>query len=149
MRSKIQNVTVFSIGSAAKLAMVCGLAIITNAGPKPKDVVQPTAKAFATPDDAAQALVKAATSNDVPALLEILGPDSKDLLTTEDPVEDKNRGLAFAALAREKSSVSVDSANHTATLLVGNDDWPLPIPIVKRNGSWFFDAKSGRTSRSC
>ena len=58
---------------------------------------------------------------------------------------DKDRGLAFAAKAKEKSSVEIDKKNpNHATLVVGNDDFPLPIPIVKQKGKWFFDTKAGR-----
>jgi len=106
---------------------------------------QPSQKAFTTPKEAADALVQAAASFNVPSLKEILGPDSEDLVSSEDPVQDKNRAVAFAALAREKSSIAVGPKNpNRAVLLVGNDDWPLPIPIVKKEGKWIFDAKTGR-----
>jgi hypothetical protein len=105
---------------------------------------QSAQKAFDTPDQAAQALIQAAKSYDVTALIEILGPDAKDLVSSGDPVNDKTRSLAFAALADEKESVSLDPKNQDhATLLVGNDDWPLPIPIVKRDGKWYYDSKAG------
>jgi Protein of unknown function (DUF2950) len=58
---------------------------------------------------------------------------------------DKNRALAFAAKAKEKNSVEIDKKDpKRAILLVGNDDFPLPIPIVKRKGKWSFDTKVGR-----
>jgi hypothetical protein len=101
-------------------------------------------RAFASPNDAAQALIKAAGSFDLPALKDILGPDGKDLVSSEDSVQDKNRATAFAEKASEKNSVTVDPKNPMrATLSVGNDDWPLPIPIVQREGRWYFDTKAG------
>jgi hypothetical protein len=103
-----------------------------------------TQKAFTTPEEAAQALVKAAENYDVPALMEILGPDAKDLVSSEDPVSDKNRSVEFAKLADEKESVDTDPKNpNKATISVGNDAWPFPVPIVKRNGKWYFDSKAG------
>ena len=79
------------------------------------------------------------------ALKEILGPDSTDIVSSEDPVADKNRAAAFAAKAKEKSSLETDSENPNLTILtVGNDDFPLPIPIVKQKGKWLFDTKVGR-----
>ena len=106
---------------------------------------QPTQKLFPTPKEAADALIQAAGNFDLPALKEILGPDGEVLITSEDSVQDKNRAAAFAAKAREKSSVTVDPQNsNRAEVVVGNDEWPLPIPIVKRNGKWFFDTKEGR-----
>jgi hypothetical protein len=102
-------------------------------------------KGFDTAKLAADALIQAAESFDVPALKEILGPGSDDIVSSEDAVQDKNRAVAFAALAREKTSIEVDPKNpNSATFVVGNDDWPLPIPIVKRNGKWYFDTKAGR-----
>jgi hypothetical protein len=102
-------------------------------------------KGFVTADEAAKALIQAAGNFDVPALLEILGADGKDVVNSEDPTQDKNHSAAFAALAQEKTSVVVDPAKPTRAILkVGNDDWPLPIPIVKKSGKWYFDSKAGR-----
>jgi DUF2950 family protein len=102
-------------------------------------------KGFDTPKLAADALIQAAESFDVPTLASILGPGSEDLISSEDAVQDKNRAAAFAAIAREKISIEVDPKNpNSATLVVGNEDWPLPIPIVKRNAKWYFDTKAGR-----
>ena len=98
-------------------------------------------KTFATPELAAQALIKAAEDNDVPALLQLFGPGGKDLVTTADPVRDKEKIEEFVGKAREKNSLSVNKTQ--ATLLIGNDEWPVPVPIVKRQGAWFFDTKAG------
>jgi hypothetical protein len=101
-------------------------------------------KGFSKPKEAAEALIKAAEVYDLPALLEIVGPDGKDLVTSQDPVQDKNKSLAFAARAREKMSVDKDPADKSRYILsVGKEDWPLPIPIVKRSGKWYFDSKAG------
>jgi hypothetical protein len=103
------------------------------------------AKAFATPGEAADALIQAAEQYDSAALLDLWGPDGKDLLVTSDPVEDKKRATDFVVLAHQKKAVETDPKNPArVTLVVGENDWPLPVPIVKRNGKWFFDAKAGR-----
>jgi hypothetical protein len=102
-------------------------------------------KAFATPKEAAEALIKATGSSDLPALVEILGPQSKDLVSSEDSVQDNNRIKTFAEKAREKNAVTLDPKDPMrATLSVGDDDWPLPIPIVQKGGKWYFDTKAGR-----
>jgi hypothetical protein len=102
-------------------------------------------KAFATPQEAVDALIKAAGSPDLPAILAILGPQAKDLVSSEDSVQDKNRLMTFAEKARAKNTVTLDPKNPMrATLSVGDDDWPLPIPIVQRGGKWYFDTKAGR-----
>jgi len=102
-------------------------------------------KQFDTPKQAADALVQVAANFDAAAAKEILGPDGEDLVSSEDPVMDKKRAGEFANKAKEKMSVQTDKKSpNQAILLFGNDNYPLPIPIVKKNGKWFFDTKVGR-----
>ena len=145
MRTKTSKVAASKL-VLATTAMLSSLVLLSPAVPQSNPTpTQSAQKAFMTPNEAAQALIQAAESYDVPALLEILGPDARDLVSSEDFVNDKNRGAAFAALAHEKQSVSVGPKNPTrATLSVGDDEWPFPVPIVKRNGKWYYDPKAGR-----
>ena len=131
------------------LASCCSLGIALHAAPSSKSdapsAPQPVQKQFDTPKQAADALIQVAANFDVAAAKEILGPDGEDIVTSEDPVQDKNRAAEFAARAKEKMSVQTDKKNpNQAIVLVGNDDFPLPIPIVKQKGKWFFDTKVGR-----
>ena len=90
-------------------------------------------RTFDTPRTAADALIAAAADFDIPALKAILGPAGEDLVVTEDPVQDRNQGAAFAAMAREKSEIVLDPKNaNRATLVIGDEDWPAPIPIVRK-----------------
>ena len=114
-----------------------------NASPTASPVAQQ--KAFATPQEAANALVQAAATYDLPTLEQILGADSEDLLSSEDPVSDKNKAAEFAAKGQQKTEVKVDpKKTSSAKVLVGDDGWPLPIPLVKRGNDWLFDTKAGR-----
>jgi hypothetical protein len=100
---------------------------------------------FDTPQQASDAVVKAAADYDVPQLMAIFGPDGKDFITGGDEVQEKSAGMDFAKLAAEKMSISIDKSNpNKATIIAGTNDWPMPVPLVKRNGKWYFDAKSGR-----
>jgi Protein of unknown function (DUF2950) len=99
-------------------------------------------KQFASAKEAADALVQAAASFDQAALKEILGPESDDIIASEDPVQDKNRAVAFAKMAKEKTNI--EKKGDHAILEVGKDDFPLPIPIVNRKGKWAFDTKVGK-----
>src|SRR4051812_33397404 len=131
------------------LALGCLTIATSEANPAPKDASsapsQGQQKQFNSPKEAADSLVAAAQTFDVPALKEILGPDSDQILSSEDPVADKNRAMAFAAKAKEKTNVGMDSKNpKRAILTVGNDDFPLPIPIVKHQAKWVFDTKIGQ-----
>ena len=106
---------------------------------------QPGQKEFDTPKQAADAIIEVATNLNLAAAKEILGPDGEDIISSEDPVMDRNRATAFANKAKEKMSVEISKNNRNqAILVVGNDDFPLPIPIVKQKGKWFFDTKVGR-----
>jgi hypothetical protein len=103
-------------------------------------------KTFDTAQQAADAMILAVKSDDVAALQEIFGPAGKDFVSTGDDVQDKNSRATFATLAQEKMHVDTDPHNSSrATLSLGNEDWPLPVPIVKQGGRWHFDSQAGRT----
>jgi hypothetical protein len=107
--------------------------------------VSVTAKTFDSPQKAADALVDAAEKFDVDALEEIFGPSGDDLVLSGEYPQDRQLASDFAAQAREKKSVSVDPQNRSrAFLLVGDEDWPFPAPLVKQGGGWYFDANAGR-----
>jgi hypothetical protein len=103
------------------------------------------AKSFATPQQAADALVAAAENFDENALKQLFGPGGDDIYLTGEYPQDRRRAADFAAQAREKKTVSVDpKTGNRAFLLVGDEDWPFPVPIVKQGANWAFDAKAGR-----
>jgi Protein of unknown function (DUF2950) len=106
----------------------------------------PAQKSFATPEDAVNALIKAASDYDVPALKQIFGPDGTEIISTADPVQDKNKDQAFATLVKQKHSLTADPANSETRkmLIVGPDNWPFPVPLVKKSGQWIFDTAAGR-----
>ena len=103
------------------------------------------AKMFGTPQQAADALVAAAESFDVAALTDIFGPDGNDIVMSGEFAQDRKHAADFAAQAQQKKSISVDPrSGNRAFLLVGEEDWPFPVPLVKRSDKWFFDSKAGR-----
>ena len=131
------------IGFACAFALI--FASLAFSQSKVPPVAAPTQKMFGTPEEAAAAFIKATKTFDVSALNEILGPEGKDLVSSEDSVRDKNIAASFYAKAQQKHSVVIDTKNpDRATLVVGEDDFPLAIPIVKQNGKWLFDTKAGR-----
>jgi len=104
-----------------------------------------TVKTFDTPQQAAAALIAAADTFDVPALERLFGPSTKTVLLSDEPAQDRQRAAAFVEKAREKEGISIDPKNRArAILLVGNDNWPFPIPLVKRGAKWSFDTAAGR-----
>jgi len=103
------------------------------------------AKTFSSAQAAANSLIDAAEVYDEAALTQILGPDSWDIIHTGEPARDSENAKAFAAQARAKMKVQIDpKARNRAVLIVGDDDWPFPLPIVKTGNSWHFDTRAGR-----
>lgn len=100
---------------------------------------------FATPEEAGQALLKAAESGDVAAVIRILGPSSKPLVESGDPVHDKMAHDVFVRAARTSLKTETDPINPDLVfLLVGEDEFPLPIPLHKSGDKWTFDADYGK-----
>jgi hypothetical protein len=99
-------------------------------------------RTFATPEETVKALVEAMKAHDEKALEAILGPGSRDLIVSGDPVADQTGRERFVKLYDEKIRLEVTDAK--ANLSLGNEDWPFAIPIVKKDSLWRFDAKAGR-----
>ena len=113
----------------------------------PSAVVAPAAGArtFDTPQQAAKVLIAAAEKFDVAELGQIFGPGGEDIVVSGEYAQDRQHAANFVAEAHEKNSVSVDpKSGNRAFLLVGNEDWPFPVPLVKHGDKWSFDAKAGR-----
>ena len=131
MRSQPSNVITWIIPVVLAAILACTLVMPLNAQTQSsqKGPAQAPPKQFDNPQQAAKALIQATESYDVPVLLEILGPDGKDIIASADPVRDKSIAAAFAAKAHEKNLVTIDAKNQNRAILsVGNEDWPLPVP---------------------
>jgi len=115
------------------------IAVLISGSSQAETVKQRT---FASPEEAVKAFVEAFKSNDVKALEAILGPGSRDLVSSGDPVADKAVRERFLSRYGEKNRLEVTETK--ANLNVGNDDWPFAIPIVKKDALWRFDTKAGR-----
>jgi hypothetical protein len=114
-------------------------ATLLQAGPKDSQ------QTFATPQEAVQATIDAAERNDTAALLQLFGPGGKDIVESGDPVQDKDSRAEFARSAHEKLQIDADSLTpDRATFTVGEQEWPFPVPVIRRNGRWQLDSSSGR-----
>lgn len=153
MKIRETNVVLKALFVAAAIVTFGAMGTVSEAqtqpSPKPSTAAAPapvpSGQAFATPKEAADALIQATSDFDVPALLKVLGKGADDIVASKDTVQDKKRALEFAAKAKEKEELVPDPKNKAVvTLNVGNDDWPLPIPIVQsKDGKWYFDDKAG------
>jgi len=132
------------LGAATMLGILgCGDTKSSEASDGSVDVSVPPQQ-YATPEAAAAALVGAAEKYDVVALKSILGSAGRQIVQSGDSVRDRNDAIGFAVQARAKQVLEMDSTQALAHLVVGLDQWPLPIPIVKRDGKWSFDAATGQ-----
>jgi hypothetical protein len=123
------NRTLFSLSMAAFL---CAVASIASAQ-----------QAFKTPDEAASALVSAAKDGDMKALATVLGPDGDAIVSSGDPVADATTRQNFVAAYDAKHQITMEGDNK-AVVVIGPEDFPLPIPIVRKDGMWKFDTAAGR-----
>jgi hypothetical protein len=102
-------------------------------------------RTFATPREAVQATIDAAERNDTAALLGLFGPEGKDIVSSGDPAEDKDLRAEFARSAHEKLQIDEDPFRpDRVTFTVGGQEWPFPVPVVRRDGTWQLDSASGR-----
>ena len=140
-----------------RASILCAIALVYMSGPSAGQkstarTVHPNIAAsavaprtFDSPQQAADALVDAAQRFDVAALGEIFGPGGDDIIFSGEFAQDRKHAADFAAQAHEKKSVSVDPKTAArAFLIVGNEDWPFPVPLVKRGQKWSFDGPAGR-----
>jgi len=97
---------------------------------------------FTTPEAAVDALVGAAKSGDKKAILAVLGPDGQAIVSSGDPVADTNTREKFVAQYDAKHAIEPEG-DGTQTLIIGDDDWPFPIPLVNKAGEWQFDTGAG------
>ena len=100
-------------------------------------------KTFSSPEDASQALFAAAQSNDESALQELFGAAGDQIISSGDEVQDKNSRDQFVARYREMHRLEREP-DGTTTLYIGAENWPLPVPLIEKNGAWYFDSESGK-----
>jgi hypothetical protein len=99
-------------------------------------------KTFQSAEEAVKAAIAAARSNDDKALLAIFGPQAKEILFSGDAVADKQRRGQFIAAYDERNRLATEGEN--TILIVGKQDWPFPIPVVKKGEAWVFDTDKGK-----
>jgi hypothetical protein len=100
-------------------------------------------KTFSSAEEASKALVTAAQDNDTSAMIEILGPDAKQIISSGDETEDAQNRAEFVERFQEMHRF-VREPDGTTTLYAGSENWPMPIPLVNKGKSWYFDAASGK-----
>ena len=110
---------------------------------KPTTAQQPGQQTFTSTQDAAHALFVASQSEVGQNLLNVLGAAGKDIVSSGDDVEDLDARVSFVVKYQEMHRF-VTEPNGNVTLIVGAENWPFPIPLVNKNGVWYFDTQAGK-----
>ncbi len=129
----------FSFPIIVAAMMVAGSYQMAVAG----DVKQVKQKSFQSPEEAAKALFDAARAGDKKEMLAIFGPAGKEVISSGDEVADKIGRERFIKAYEAMNKLEKETDNKV-TLIVGDHDWPFPIPIVKKGGTWIFDTMAGK-----
>jgi Protein of unknown function (DUF2950) len=100
-------------------------------------------RTFGSPEDAVKALVETVKAGKVDQLLSIFGPDGQELIASSDPATARANRQVFAVAVREQWRLEDEGPNRK-TLVIGNEDWPFPVPLVKEANGWRFDTAAGK-----
>ena len=100
-------------------------------------------KTFSSAEDAVSALVTAVQNNDGKGMLDVLGPEGKQIISSGDEIEDANGRANFVQKYKEMHRL-VEERDGTTTLYIGAKNWPTPIPLVSKDSSWYFDTEAGK-----
>jgi len=100
-------------------------------------------KVFGSPEEAMKAFAETAQAGDTKGMMAILGPEGKDIIDSGDAVQDRNAQERFVKSYQERVDYVKEKEDRVSVIL-GNDHWPLPIPIVKKGEGWVFDTKAAR-----
>ena len=135
-RAIVQSVWVligFSAVLSLALCLPAGLAIAQQSGQQ----------TFASPGEAAEAMIAAAKADNTDTLMHIFGSGAKEVLSSGDPVADKNTRDRDVARYDEMHRL-VKEPDGTVTLYMGAENWPFPIPLVQKDNAWYFDTAAGK-----
>ena len=100
-------------------------------------------RAFHSAEEAGSALFVACQNENEKALIDILGPGGRQVISSGDPAEDMDERVGFVVKYQEMHRY-VKEADGDTILYVGAENWPFPIPLVNKNGAWYFDTDAGR-----
>ena len=130
-----------AIVSAARCAglVACAIAIIATLACRP---AAPAGQTFASPEDAAKELIAVAKRGSLDELMKLLGPEAQPLVESSDPQVARQNRQVFVAAAAEGWRLE-ENGPDGRTLIVGNESWPFPVPLVKDGARWRFDTAAG------
>jgi hypothetical protein len=130
--------------SCPHLVKLAAVALLLTSVCAVRDLAQQAGqKTFSMPDEASKALYMAAKNNDEKAMLELLGPQGKEIVSSGDEAQDRQSRENFAKRYEEMNRL-VKELDGTVTLYIGPHNWPYPIPLVEKGNQWYFDTRTGK-----
>jgi hypothetical protein len=142
----LQNISISlqpRLKKVIRFAAFISLALSWGASFMPTFAQQPGQQTFPSIDEAGRAFFAAMKAPDDRSLMRILGPAGNDVISSGDPAEDLDARTNFTVKYEEMHRF-VKEPNGTMTLVVGAENWPLPISLVSKNGTWYFDTPAGK-----
>jgi hypothetical protein len=131
------------MNTTKRLVLACVCAALTIPAFQRAAAQAPRQRTFASPDEAVTTLIATVKKGDVEVLLSIFGPDGQELLESSDPATARMNRQVFAVAAAEQWRLEDAGANRK-TLVIGNEAWPFPVPLVKMAAEWHFDTAAGK-----
>jgi hypothetical protein len=124
-------------------AVIVAVSVVVAAFVLPISAQETKQKAFGSPEEAMKTLVETVKAGDTKGIMAILGPEGEDIISSGDEVADKNTQEQFVK-AYQETVFFVKEREDRVSIIIGNDHWPFPIPIVKKGEEWVFDTKEGK-----
>jgi hypothetical protein len=131
-----------SIGQCVRRTIITAVLVTFNLGVVALAATAVQQKSFPSAEEAVKAAIAAARANNDKEMLSIFGAQAKEVLYSGDPVADKQRREEFLAAYDERNRLATEGED--TILIVGKQDWPFPIPIVKKSDRWVFDTQKGK-----
>jgi hypothetical protein len=129
------------VPSSVTTVLICA-ALVFPAGCGKTDT-SPRYRTFASPEDAARALIDEVKKQNLSAVVAIFGPEGQELVDSSDPVTARRNQQTFTAAVGEQWRLE-ERGPDSRTLVIGNENWPFPIPLVKEGNAWRFDTAAGK-----
>jgi hypothetical protein len=104
---------------------------------------EPPHRTFASPEEGVRALIDAVKAGRLDDVVAIFGPEGQDLIDTSDPVTARRHQQVFVVAAAERWRLE-EAGPSARVLVIGYEDWPFPVPLVRAGEQWRFDAAAGR-----
>lgn len=143
MYVRFTNSVLDMLKPAARVLIMIGFVAAVAAGAANAQTNAQSRKSFASAEDAARSLVEAVKANDQASVEELFGASAMAWILSGDPVADEQGGKRFVAAYEQKHDFE-RTGDDKAVLLIGNDAFPFPFPIVRVDGKWSFDPDQGK-----